>query len=198
MSRSLEIPLFPLATVLYPEGLLPLRIFEPRYMDMAKCCLRDDSTFGICLIASGREVGPAAEPHVVGTLARIASWDMPQLGLLQVIVQGERRFRVLGRRVEASGLLRGNVELLPQEPSQPVPEAFLRLIPLLRRTLGESGELGATRPYRFEDALWVGYRFCELLNLPNPLKQELLELDDCIERLTEVFYICAQRGLLET
>lgn len=198
MSRSLEIPLFPLATVLYPEGLLPLRIFEPRYMDMAKCCLRDDSTFGICLIASGREVGPAAEPHVVGTLARIASWDMPQLGLLQVIVQGKRRFRVLGRRVEASGLLRGNVELLPQEPSQPVPEAFLRLIPLLRRTLGESGELGATRPYRFEDALWVGYRFCELLNLPNPLKQELLELDDCIERLTEVFYICAQRGLLET
>ncbi len=198
MSHPGEIPLFPLGTVLYPGGLLPLRIFEPRYMDMAKCCLRDDSSFGVCLIASGREVGPAAEPHVVGTVARIVSWDMPQLGLLQVIAEGGQRFRVRGRRVEASGLLRGNVEMLPEEEPQPVPENFARLIPLLRRSLGELGDEGPARPHRLDDAVWVSYRFCELLNLPNVLKQELLETDDCVERLTEIFYICAQRGLLET
>ena len=198
MSPQGEIPLFPLGTVLFPQGLLPLRIFEARYMDMAKACLRDDTPFGVCLIAKGREVGAPAEPHAVGTLARIVSWDMPQLGLLHVIAEGGRRFRVLGRRVESSGLLRANVELLADEEPVPLPEDFVRLIPLLRRTLGELGERGPARPHRYDDAVWVSYRFCELLNLPDLLKQDLLEADDCIERLTEIFYICAQRGLLET
>jgi Lon protease-like protein len=81
--------------VLFPGGRLPLRIFEQRYMEMAKACLRDGTPFGVCLIRDGAEVGAAATPMEVGTLAKIESWDMPQLGVLQVSALGERRFRIL-------------------------------------------------------------------------------------------------------
>jgi Lon protease-like protein len=104
------IPLFPLHSVLFPGGRLPLRIFEQRYMDMAKVCLKESSSFGICLIAAGEEVArpgrkPAA-PHAVGTLAHIADWDMQQLGVLDIVAQGGDRFRLLRHWVEPSGLLR--------------------------------------------------------------------------------------------
>src|SRR5262245_37563064 len=99
----MNVPLFPLGTVLFPGGQLPLKIFEARYMDMAKVCIKDGSPFGVCLIASGREVGTPALPHSVGTLARIDSWDMPQLGLLHVQCRGSERFRILSKRVEGNG-----------------------------------------------------------------------------------------------
>src|SRR3954470_11255789 len=88
------LPLFPLNTVLFPGGRLPLRIFEQRYMDMAKACLKDSSPFCVCLIVDGKEVGEPATPADVGTLARIATWDMPQLGVLQVVAVGSQRFRI--------------------------------------------------------------------------------------------------------
>ncbi|HEX6690478.1 MAG TPA: LON peptidase substrate-binding domain-containing protein, partial [Burkholderiales bacterium] len=99
-----NVPLFPLNTVLFPGGRLPLRIFEQRYMDMAKVCLKDGSPFGVCLIVEGREVGDPAVPAEVGTLARISHWDMPQLGVLEVVALGSQRFRIKSRRVEPSGL----------------------------------------------------------------------------------------------
>ena len=99
-----EIPLFPLNTVLFPGGRLPLRIFEQRYMEMAKSCLRDGAPFGVCLIVEGAEVGAPAVPATVGSLARIASWDMPQLGMLHVSAIGTERFRILRRRTQPDGL----------------------------------------------------------------------------------------------
>ena len=93
--ETLRIPLFPLGTVLFPGGLLPLKIFEQRYLDMAAACLKDDKPFGICLIAEGGEVGAPAAPHPVGTLATIGDWEMEQLGILMVTVHGSRRFRIL-------------------------------------------------------------------------------------------------------
>jgi Lon protease-like protein len=101
--------------VLFPGGSLPLRIFETRYMDMAKGCLRDGAPFGVCLIREGREVGTPATPFEIGTLATIESWDMHQLGLLQIVARGGRRFRVLDHRAQPDGLLRATVELLPEE-----------------------------------------------------------------------------------
>jgi Lon protease-like protein len=101
--------------VLFPGGRLPLRIFETRYMDMAKTCLRDGAPFGVCLIRAGAEVGAPATPFEVGTLAKIVEWDMAQLGLLQIVAQGGARFRILERRTQADGLQRAKVELLPGE-----------------------------------------------------------------------------------
>lgn len=101
--------------MLFPGGSLPLRIFETRYMDMAKACLRDGAPFGICLIREGREVGAPATPFEVGTLATIESWDMQQLGLLHIVARGGQRFRVVNHRAQPDGLLRATVELLPDE-----------------------------------------------------------------------------------
>src|SRR3970040_2837022 len=82
-----QIHIFPLNTVLYPEGVLPLKVFEQRYIEMTKACLRDERPFGVCLIREGREVGTAAVPEPVGCLATIESWDMPQLGLFHLVAR---------------------------------------------------------------------------------------------------------------
>ena len=123
-----------LQSVLFPGGRLPLRIFEQRYMDMAKVCLKHSSSFGICLIARGEEVAragrKAAEPHAVGTLAHIADWDMQQLGVLNIIAQGGERFRLLRHWTEDSGLLCGEIELIATPPALPVPGPYARLVPL--------------------------------------------------------------------
>lgn len=198
--KTMEIAIFPLQTVLFPEATLPLRIFEQRYLDMAKECLRDELPFGVCLIASGEEVGAPAEPHEVGTLARIVDWDMPQLGLLQVTTRGAERFRIRERWASAKGLLRAVVEVIPDEMPTTLNPEHNRLIPLLKRVLEELASQGnaPTAAYRLHDAAWVAWRFCELLPLAADMKQDLLELDSHHERLAEVFRFCAQRGLLET
>jgi uncharacterized protein len=177
-----ELALFPLNSVLFPGGRLPLRIFESRYMEMAKACLRDGAFFGVCLIREGAEVGAPALPAEVGCLARIASWDMPQLGLLLVTARGEQRFRILERRVQPDGLARARVEVLPPEDDAPVPERCMRCVRLLERLLAEQPEL-AEPPQRLDSASWVGSRLAEILPLPLALKQELLELGDARERL---------------
>src|SRR3982074_2077521 len=93
-----DLPLFPLNTVLFPGGRLPLQIFEQRYMEMAKACLRDGSPFGVGLSREGAEVGAPAMPMDIGCLARIVEWDMEQLGVLQISARGGRRFRILEPR----------------------------------------------------------------------------------------------------
>jgi uncharacterized protein len=172
--------------VLFPGGRLPLRIFEQRYMEMAKVCLRDNSPFGVCAIREGAEVltpvGAPATPHDVGTLARIGDWDMPQLGLLQVMAHGERRFRILERRVEPNGLQRARVELLEPERDAPVPGTCARCARLLERVIEEHAELIAP-PHQLDSSVWVGARLAELLPLPLHAKQELLELPDGVARL---------------
>lgn len=172
-----DLPLFPLGTVLFPGGLLPLRLFEQRYLEMAKACLRDGSPFGVCRIREGAEVGAPATPEAVGCLARITQWDMQQLGLLQIVALGAERFRILERRVEDNGLARARVELLPPEADAPVPEHLGICRQLLERIAAEHGERVFAPPMRFDSCAWVGARLAEILPLPGPFKQELLEMD---------------------
>jgi hypothetical protein len=168
--------------VLFPGGRLPLRIFEQRYMEMAKRCLKDQSPFGVCLIREGAEVGAPATPNEVGTLARIASWDMPQLGVLQISARGERRFRILERRVQPDGLSVGRIELLADQADQPVPADLSSLVKLLERVIEQHPELFA-RPHGLDSCAWVSARLAELLPLPLEAKQALLEMDDAKARL---------------
>ena len=151
-------------------------------MDMAKACLKDASPFGVCLIREGREVGAPATPVEVGTLARIAEWDMAQLGVLQVTARGERRFRIRSRRLQPDGLARASVELLPEVEDAPVPEAYATPVRLLERVIEQHPGL-VENPHRLDSCEWVSARLAELLPLPLETKQALLELDDARKRL---------------
>jgi Lon protease-like protein len=167
--------------VLFPGGRLPLRIFEARYMDMARACLREGTPFGVCAIREGAEVGAPATPYDVGTLARIVQWDMPQLGLLHVLAQGEARFRIRSRRVQRDGLALAVVDAL-EESDRPVAPGLARCARLLERLIEREPGLFA-EPHRLDSSAWVGGRLAELLPLPLEEKQALLELDDAAARL---------------
>ena len=171
--------------MLFPGGRLPLRIFETRYMDMAKGCLRDGTPFGVCAIREGAEVGAPATPYDVGTLARIVQWDMPQLGLLQVVAQAEQRFRIAERRVRRDGLALASVELLPEEAEQAIPPGGERCVRLLERLI-ERDPAHFAEPHRLDSAAWVSGRLAELLPIALQEKQALLELDGGAARLERI------------
>lgn len=194
--ETLDVPLFPLNTVLFPGGVLGLKIFEQRYLDMAAACLREAAPFGVCLIMEGGEVGAPAVPHPVGTLATITTADMPELGILNVSVRGGAKYRLRERRIEADGLQRACVELLPAGAPQPVPDRHAALVDLLRQAAADIGPERMPHPYAYEDAGWVGHRLAELMPVQLLAKQKLLELDDPQVRLNILHTYLTQRGLL--
>ncbi len=195
--EMLDIPIFPLNTVLFPGGVQPLKIFEQRYLDMAAACMKDASPFGICLIDKGNEVGEAATPHVLGTLASIADWEMEQLGILLISTRGGRRFRIIDSHVDDDKLLRAKVELLPEPGAVALPPERRRLLPLLRRVVADLGAERIPEPHDYDNALWVGYRITEVLPIQNLAKQKLLELDDPLARLEILEKFLDQRQLLD-
>jgi uncharacterized protein len=195
MSETTRLPLFPLQTVLFPGGLLPLRVFEARYVDMVSQCLREESVFGVNLIAEGKEVGAPARPHATGTSARIVSFDAPQPGLLQVSVIGERRYRVLDTEVGPNGLLIADVEWLEERTPQPVPPESVILVSVLRAIMNDLGEEHFPPPQRFDDADWVGMRLAGVLPIPLRARQALLELELPIDRLQIIRSFLSQQGL---
>lgn len=190
----LEIPIFPLNTVLFPGGLLPLKIFEQRYLDMTKRCIRDGTPFGVCLIRDGKEVGAAASPHAIGCLATIVSWDMPQLGMFFLVTEGGRKFRIVSDRVEPNHLRMADVALLDVE-SEPAlaaeQEGYGEILKALVERIGASS---FPSPLRFDDASWVGYRLAEVLPIDNAVRQHLLEMNDAKERLQLVTHFLGQKG----
>ena len=177
-----DLPLFPLHAVLFPEGRLPLRIFEQRYLGMVKTCLREEAPFGVCLIRQGKEVGAPATPEDVGCLARLANWDMPQLGVLQVVARGSQRFRILERCVQADGLARARVETIGADTDAAVPDSYRACVSLLEHLIERQASL-FERPYRLDSASWVSARLAEILPVSLVAKQKMLELDDGVARL---------------
>lgn len=181
-----ELPLFPLSTVLFPEGPLSLRIFEPRYVDMVGRCMRESSPFGVVAIRSGAEVGAIAETAELGTTARIVDFSKLPDGLLGITCQGERKFRLLRRWQRPDGLHLGEIEYLAAEAGAEVPEEHQHLAELLRKVLPELGEPYASLPTRLSDASWVGCRLAEILPLELNEKLSLLEVDEPLTRLEMV------------
>lgn len=182
-SSHAEIPLFPLDTVLFPGGLLPLRIFEQRYLEMAKACLREGTPFGVCLIREGSEVGTPATHEALGCLARITQWDMQQLGLLQLVAQGGERFRVRATRIRPDGLILADIDLIAEAADEPLPEKYRACRQLLERIVAEHGERLFARPFQLDSSAWVAARLAEVLPLPAAARQKLLELNDSTQRL---------------
>lgn len=190
------VPIFPLATVLYPGMRLPLKIFEQRYMDMAKACLKHDSAFGVCLIREGAEVGSPAVPEPVGCLARIGAWDMETLGVLKVTAEGLDRFRLVATRTTPAGLIFGDIERIPEEEAAQAPE-LAQSAAFVRKLVAALGESRFAQPCRYDDASWVGFRLAEILPLRNAAKQKLLELTDPAARLAVLHRFLLERNLVD-
>jgi|SRR5688572_5001863 len=179
-----ELPLFPLQTVLLPEGRLALRVFESRYLDMVAQCLRGANRFGVVAIREGAEVG-AATTYDYGTSAEIVDWSQEPGGLLGILAVGREPFRLLGSRREPSGLYVGTVQWLEGTAPQPLAQEHLPLAALLRRLL-EPLPLYHGVGASFDDAAWVGGRLIELLPLELAFKQSLLEIREPVQRLARL------------
>jgi len=188
-----RVPIFPLNTVLFPGGVLPLKIFEQRYLEMTKVCISENSSFGVCLIKEGRETGTPAVPQDIGCLARIAQWDMPQLGVFHLQVEGTQRFRIMSSAVEKSGLISAAIECLPVDaeiaPEEPLCGDVLKAI------IEKIGAAHFPAPHRFDDAAWIGYRLSEVLPLSLDTRQQLLRMTDPQARLAQLSRILSEQGL---
>lgn len=208
----MRIALFPLNTVLFPSGVLPLRIFEARYMDMVRDCMKSEAPFGVCLIKQGAEVGRAAATESIGCLAHIGGWDMQQLGVLNIRCVGGQRLRVLERTVEANGLVRAEVELIDADEDsalatehRPCSDLLKRIIDDLKaqaQRAAQSDDDSAVKipfepPYRLDSSVWVGNRLCEVLPVPLKAKQKLMELDDAYTRLEIITQYLRQHAVLK-
>jgi Lon protease-like protein len=186
--------IFPLGTVLFPGGALPLKIFEQRYIEMTKACLRDERPFGVCLIREGREVGDPAVPETIGCLATIERWDMPQLGLFHLVARGGERFRLVDTSVAKNGLMSGSIErIAPDETRVRVDPACREVLKLIIDRVGESN---FPAPISLDDPVWVSYRLAEILPFDARVKQELLEIDETGERLTRLRELLVKEGLV--
>lgn len=181
----MEVPLFPLRTVLYPGGPLPLRIFEQRYLDMVSRCIQAEKPFGVLLIRTGSETGPA-ETYDIGTLALITDWYQGSDGLLGVTATGQQRFRLISSCRQDDGLLIGEIELLPAGEALALPNDYRPLAQILSSVLDDLGRLYNDLDRDFEDAGWVGYRFAEILPMSPEQKQACLEMNDPLERLASM------------
>ena len=178
-----ELPLFPLSTVLFPGGLLPLRIFEPRYLDMVSRCMREGTEFGVLLITNGQETGPIAQLAATGTSARIVDFNALPDGLLGLMCRGSRRFSLGSQHLQPDGLHVGQVHWLAESaPSALAPE-HRPLARVLRRVLQELGDTARHLEADFDDADWVSNRLAEFLPLQHSEQQVLLELTDPQERM---------------
>lgn len=200
------IPLFLLNTVLFPDGILPLKVFETRYVDMVRECMKKDAPFGVILIKSGQEIGAAAEPEDVGCLAHITNWDAPQLGVLLLRTQGGTRFRILETCAHKDQHLEARVEMLDNLASEikPERESCANTLELVIRDINSKGraELGAefespfAETVQLNDAGWVADRWSEILPIPLKAKQKLLELDDPQMRLTIIDQYLRQHQII--
>ena len=201
-----SLPLFPLGAVLFPGGLLPLRIFEVRYLDMVSKCHKAGAPFGVVSLTEGSEVrqaGATAEAfNAVGTLATIVELEVPQPGLMVIRCEAAQRFRIGRSEQLRHGLWIADVTRLDDDMAVTIPEdlqetsrALARLIESLKQRQGGDEALPIPTPYRLEDCGWVANRWCELLPLPLKLKQQLMELDNPLVRLELVSDVLTRTGI---
>ncbi len=210
-----RVALFPLSVVLFPQGVLPLRVFEARYMDMVRDCMRDDTSFGVCLVNGARSATSATAE--VGCLAHITDWDMQQLGLLQIRTVGGDRFRLVASESQPNGLMIGEIDLIGDDDDEPVAAEHQPCVDLLTRIIedmsaqiAEKRRTGETedgnpvltqlpfeQPYQMESSAWVSNRLCEVLPVPLKAKQKLMELTDAATRLEIVHTYLKQHSVLK-
>ena len=208
----MNIPLFPLNTVLFPQGLLPLRVFEVRYTDMVRDCLRTSTPFGVVNIARGSQSRDTHAPEhcLIGTLATVVDFDMHEPAILMIAAQGGQRFKVRDTHAQASGLLRADIELMAQDAACPIASEHHTCADLLTQIIQELGHQHAAadqaghkpfafpvaKPFQFDDAGWVANRYAELMPIARSSKQTLLEEQDPAKRLTWIYDFLKEKEVL--
>jgi Lon protease-like protein len=192
LAQTRETFIFPLNTVLFPGGVLPLNIFEQRYLEMTKICISENRPFGVCLIKEGEEVGTPAVPQEIGCLARITQWDMPHLGVFHLLTEGTQRFRIMHSNAGKSGLISAAIEILPDDstvaPQNPLCGEVLKAI------IEKVGAEHFPSPHRFDDAAWIGYRLSEVLPISLDTRQQLLQIADPQMRLAQLNQILSRQA----
>jgi Lon protease-like protein len=179
-----DIPLFPLHTVLFPDGYLKLRIFEQRYIDMVRECSLKASCFGVCLINNPEDSNRPANHMRVGTTAEICDFSTLDDGLLGITAHGRQKFIINKTRMRDNGLLMAEVELLDETDLIDMPDEYSVLSMITGRFMEQAGSnYPSFQPQHLQDANWVGYRLAELLPLDINEKQVLLQISDPLERL---------------
>ena len=200
------IPLFPLQTVLYPDGYLPLQIFEVRYLDMVKRCIEHKEDFGVVALVQGDEVRKPDQHETlcaVGTMAHIGEWKAVIPGLMQVRCTGGHRFRIVAAEQLKHGLWMAEVSSIDDDMTVPIPsdqQDVADSLGMLIQTLQERGvppeQMPMQAPYRLQEAGWVANRWCELLRLSLAQKQLLLAQENPVLRLELVQDVMVEHGLL--
>ena len=183
------LPLFPLGATLFPGGRLGLKVFEQRYIDLAKARIADGELFGVVTLTGGGETGAGQTFASIGTAARVLSFDMPQAGIFLLDVVGEDRFEVLSAKTEKSTLQRASVRWIPPEKKLKIPKTYAELSAILSQVIARAGADKFAEPLDLEDATWVGSRLVEILQLPPAIKQSLLEISDAELRLKTVYHL---------
>lgn len=183
MIEKIKIPLFPLNAVLFPGGSLPLRIFEPRYLDMISECMKSESGIGVVLIKDGHESGAAAEVHEFGTISYISYWHKRNDGILGITLTGEQRFRVLSTEIKANQLTIAEVELLPGFEASEKEYDAEQFIKLLKQIVAQLEPPYTTMTKYYDDMDWVSARLIELLPLQLSDKQKMLVMGNVTERI---------------
>lgn len=179
----MELPLFPLNAVLFPGGVLPLRIFEPRYLDMVKECAREKGEFVICLIRDGREVGMAARHYKIGTACQIIDWETLPDGLLGITVRGKQRVNIGSTAVQSNQLVLGTISYLEDDQDEALPPKFSEWAHLVSLIINKLGKPFSEQQVQLESAIWVGARLTEYLPFELEAKQRILEIDHPLVRL---------------
>jgi len=179
----MQLPLFPLSSVVMPGGLMPLRLFERRYIDMVKECFRNGSGFGICLSRHGSASGQPSEPYPIGTSVSIIDFDQGADGLLQITARGEEEFSVLNYATSDTGLIVGEVQMLPTKEVTPMEPDFELLSDKLELILSYLESDTRFDEKHLDDADWVCHRLLEVLPLAPDAKFELLQMTTNSERL---------------
>lgn len=181
--EKINIPLFPLDAVLFPGGALPLRIFEPRYLDMISECMKSESGIGVVLIEEGTEAGTAAKVHEFGTISYISYWHKRNDGMLGITLTGEQRFRVLSTEIKANQLTVAEVELLPSFESVKNEGNADKFTELLKQIITQLEPPYTTMKKKYDDLDWVSARLIELLPLQLKDKQNMLVMGNVNERI---------------
>lgn len=187
----MNVPLFPLNSIVLPRGRIPLQLFEPRYIDMLTRCLKEDRGFVVVLLREGGETGPVSAFYDIGTYVRIIDFQQLENGLLGITVEGESKVSVVRSWQQEDGLNVGDVECLVEEAGSEVPERYSELPSVLRALFRHPVIRDLNMDIDYEDARDVGWRLTELLPLDKQEKQKLVELQDPLERLDRL------QGLLE-
>jgi Lon protease-like protein len=186
-----EIPIFPLPLVLFPGGRIPLQIFETRYLDMVKRCMRENVGFGVVLIEEGEQVLRDVEQQLpaiahCGTYATIVDFDQNPNGTLGIVAEGQVKFAIRDQYETADRLMMAQVEFLELEETSEIPEAQQHLVSLLEMFLKHEAVQELDLTINFEEAREVSSRLAELLPCPNHFKQRMLEMKNPLARLNEL------------